>query len=112
MTEKALRIILFQSQNSCFGPLFKDFKVLKSFDNTTLENCVFIGKSFKGLQPSAFSNWIEFSIRSNYQTLMIHDGENLYFNWDSLYAKLGSHYKGIELQEKKYKKIKANRKYV
>ena len=41
--KKSLRMI--QSINSHTGPLFKVSKILKSFDKTALENCIFISKS-------------------------------------------------------------------
>ena len=35
-----------------------------------------------------------------------------FFNWDSLHARLNSHYKAWSYKKKKYKKIKAHRKSV
>ena len=35
----------------------------------------------------------------------------LFFNWDSLQARLNSHYEAWSNQKKKYKKIKSYRKY-
>ena len=35
---------------------------------------------------------------------------NLFFNWDSLHARLNSHYKAWSYKKKKHKKIKANSK--
>ena len=54
-----------QSRNSHRGPLFKVSKILKSFDKTALENCIFISKSLKGLLPSIFNNWFKFSFESH-----------------------------------------------
>ena len=36
----------------------------------------------------------------------------IFFNWDSLHARLNSHYKAWSYKKKKHKKIKAYRKYV
>ena len=58
-------IMLFQNRNSHTGPLFKVSKILKSFDKTALENCIFISKSLKGLLPSIFNNWFKFSFESH-----------------------------------------------
>ena len=63
--KKSLRIMFFQSRNSHTGPLFKVSKILKSFDKTALENCIFISKSLKGLLPSIFNNWFKFSFGSH-----------------------------------------------
>ena len=52
--------MFFQSRNSYTVPLFEMFKILKSFDKTALENCIFISKSLKGLLPSIFNNWFKF----------------------------------------------------
>ena len=57
--------MFFQSRNSYAGPLFIVFKILKSFDKTALENCIFIGKSLKRLLPSIFNNWFKFSFESH-----------------------------------------------
>ena len=59
--KKSLRLMFFQRRNSHTGPLFKMSKILKSFDKTALENCIFISKSLKGLLPSIFNNWFKFS---------------------------------------------------
>ena len=56
LQKKCLRLMFFQSKNSHTSPLFKMFKILKSFDKTALENCIFISKSLKGLLPSIFNN--------------------------------------------------------
>ena len=56
LQKKFLRIMLFQSRNSHTDPLFKMSKILKSFEKTALENCIFISKSLKGLLPSIFKN--------------------------------------------------------
>ena len=63
--KKSLRIMFFQSRDSHTGPLFKVSKILKSFDKTALENCIFISKSLKGLLPSIFNNWFKFSFGSH-----------------------------------------------
>ena len=55
----------FQSRNCHTGPLFKMSKILKSFDKTALENCIFISKSLKGLLPSIFNNWFKFSFETH-----------------------------------------------
>ena len=39
------------------GLLFKDSKILKSFDKTALENCIFISKCRKRLLSSVFNNF-------------------------------------------------------
>ena len=57
--------MFFQSRNSHAGPLFKMSKILKSFDKTALENCIFISKSIKGLLPSIFNNWFKFSFETH-----------------------------------------------
>ena len=56
LQKKSFRIMFFQSRNSHTGPLFKVSKILKCFDKTALENCIFISKSLKGLLPSIFNN--------------------------------------------------------
>ena len=60
LQKKSLRIMFFQSRNSHIGPLFKVSKILKSFDKTALENCIFISKSLKELLSSIFNNWFNF----------------------------------------------------
>ena len=65
LEKKSLRIMFFQSRNSRTGPLFKVSKILKSFDKTALENCIFINKYLKGLFPSIFNNWFKFSFESH-----------------------------------------------
>ena len=50
LQKKSFRIMFFQSRNSQTGPLFKVSKILKYFDKTALENCIFISKSLKGSQ--------------------------------------------------------------
>ena len=57
--------MFFQSRNPHTGPLFKVSRILKSFDKTALENCIFISKSLKGLLPSIFNNWFKFSFESH-----------------------------------------------
>ena len=42
LQKKSCRILFFQSRNSHTGPLFKVSKILKSFDKTALENCIFL----------------------------------------------------------------------
>ena len=42
LQKKFLKIIFFQSRNVHTGLLFKDFKILRSFDKTGLEDCIFI----------------------------------------------------------------------
>ena len=54
-----------QSRNSHTDPLFKESKILKSFDKKFLENRVFISKSLKRLLPSIFNNWFKFSFKSD-----------------------------------------------
>ena len=49
LQKKPFRIMFFQSRSSHTGPLFKVSKILKSFDKTGFENCIFISKSLKGL---------------------------------------------------------------
>ena len=49
-----------KSRNSHTGPLFKVSKILKSFGETALENCIFISKYLKGLLASVFNNWFIF----------------------------------------------------
>ena len=63
--KKSLRIMFFQSRNSHTGPLSKMSEILKSFDKTALENCIFISKSLKGLLPSIFNNCFKFSFESH-----------------------------------------------
>ena len=60
LQKNSLRIMFFQSRNSHAGSLFKVSKILKSFDKTALENCIFISKSLKGL----FSSIFKFSFES------------------------------------------------
>ena len=61
LQKKSLRIMFFQCRNSHTGPLFKLSKILKSFDTTILESCIFISKSLEGVLPSIFNNWFKFS---------------------------------------------------
>ena len=63
--KKSFRIEIFQIRNSHTDPLFKVSKILKSFDEIALENCVFISESLKGLLPSIFNNWFKFSFESH-----------------------------------------------
>ena len=66
--------MFFQSRNSQTGSLFNVSKILKSFDKTTLENCIFISESLKGLFPSLLNNGSNFILS---HTLMILDGQIL-----------------------------------
>ena len=54
-----------QSRNSHTYPLFKESKILKSFDKKFLVNRIFISKSLKRLFPSIFNNWFKFSFKSH-----------------------------------------------
>ena len=54
-----------QRRNSHTDPLFKESKILKSFDKKFLENRIFISKSLKRLLPSIFNNWFKFSFKSD-----------------------------------------------
>ena len=42
LQKKSLRIMFFQSTNSHTAPLFKVSTILRSFDNTDIENCLFL----------------------------------------------------------------------
>ena len=48
MQKKSVKIMFFQSRNSHTGPLFKNSKILESFDKTALENCIFISITLRG----------------------------------------------------------------
>ena len=61
LQKQSLRIKFFQIRNFHTGPSFKVSKILKSFDKTALENCIFVSKSLKGLLPSIFNSWFKFS---------------------------------------------------
>ena len=65
LQKKSLRLMFFQSRNSHTGLLFKMSKILKSFNKTALENCIFISKSLKGLVPFIFNNWFKFSFETH-----------------------------------------------
>ena len=65
LQKNSLRIMFFQSKNSHAGPLLKLSKILKCFDKTALENCIFISKSLNTLLPSIFNNWFKFSFESH-----------------------------------------------
>ena len=84
LQEKVLRIMLFQIQNSHTNPLFKEYKILKSFHKTPFQNCIFISKFLKGLLKLlsvAGSN-------SNFNyTLIIWDG-HIFDTFKFLFAKL------------------------
>ena len=83
LQKKSLRIFFFQSRISHTGPLFKMFKILKSFDRTLLENRIVISKPWKGILPSIFKNWFKFSFESH-----SHDTR-----WSNLgYLKIPSYY--------------------
>ena len=82
LQEKSLRTMFFQNRNSNTSPLFKVYRIVKSFDKTALENCIFISKSLKGLLPSIFNNWFNISFE-----LHSHDT-----GWSNLgYLKIPSH---------------------
>ena len=66
LQKKFLRITFFQNKNSHTGSLLKVPKILKPFDKTALENCIFISKSLKGLLPCIFNNWFKFSFQSQF----------------------------------------------
>ena len=68
--KKSLRIMFFKSRNSHTGPLFQDFKILKSLDKTGLKNCNFISKSLKKLLPPVFSSWFNFFFESHLMILV------------------------------------------
>ena len=90
LKKNPLRIMFFQSRNSHTGPFFKVSKVLKSLDKTALENCIFIGKSLKGLLLSIFNNWLKFSFEScSYDTRWSDLG---YYIIPSYYTKIYSRY--------------------
>ena len=83
LQKKFLRLMFFQSRNSHTGPLFKVSKILKSFNKTALENCIFISKSLKGLLPFIFNNWF----KSFFESLS-HD-----IRWSNLgYLKISSYH--------------------
>ena len=51
LQKKFFRRMFYEGQNSRADPLFKDSKILKSFDKVFLENSIFIIKSLKSLLP-------------------------------------------------------------
>ena len=57
--------MFFQSRNFQTGSLISDSKILKSFENTALENCIFISKSLKGLLLSVLNSWFKSSFKSH-----------------------------------------------
>ena len=59
LQKKSLRMIFFQKRNSHAGPLFKVSKILKSFDKTAPENCIFISKGYCLLIQTFF--WVTLS---------------------------------------------------
>ena len=54
----------------------------------------------------------------NHSSICVHNFVNFnvvnifFFNWDSLHARLNSHYKAWSYKKKKHKKIKAYRKFL
>ena len=84
LQEKVLRTMLFQIQNSHTNPLFKEYKILKSFHKTPFQNCIIISKFLKDLLKLlsvAGSN-------SNFNyTLIIWDG-HIFDTFKFLFAKL------------------------
>ena len=70
--------MFFQSRNSHTGPFFEVPKILKSFDKKAHENCIFIGKSLKGLLPPVFNSWFKFFFGSHYLNTKC---SNLGFLW-------------------------------
>ena len=65
LQEKSLRTMFFQNRNSHTSPLFEVYKIVKSFEKTALETCIFISTSLKGLLPSIFNNWFNISFDSH-----------------------------------------------
>ena len=65
LQKTSIRIMFFQSRNSHTCSSFKVSKILKSFDKTILENCIFISKSLIGLLPSIYNNWFKFYFESH-----------------------------------------------
>ena len=65
LQKTSIRIMFFQSRNSHTCSSFKVSKILKSFDKTILENCIFISKSLIGLLHSIFNNWFKFYFESH-----------------------------------------------
>ena len=74
LQKTSLGIMFFQSRNPYTRTWFKMSKILKSFDMTAIENCIFIIKSLKSLLPFIFSNWLKFFLN---HTIMILDGQIL-----------------------------------
>ena len=66
--------MFFQSRNSHTGPFFKMSKILRSFDQTVLENCIFIKKIFKKVSLQSSITGSNFLLS---HTLMILDGHIL-----------------------------------
>ena len=58
-----LRIMLFPHQKSHIVTLLKDSKILKSFDRTALQDCIFISKSLRRLLLFVFNSWFKFSFK-------------------------------------------------
>ena len=73
LQKKSLRMF-FQSRNSHTGPLFKMSNILRSFDKTVLENCIFIKKIFKSVSLQSSITGSNFLLS---HTLMILDGHIL-----------------------------------
>ena len=65
LQNKSLRIMFLRNRNFHTSPLLKDFKILKPFDETALENYIFITKSLKGLLPPVFNSWFKLSFESH-----------------------------------------------
>ena len=46
------------------------------------------------------------------RNLVVNFSKNFFFNWESLHARLNSHYEAWSYKKKKHKKIRAHRKSV
>ena len=57
LQKKAIRTINFSHRLSHTSPLFSDSKVIKFYDKVSIENCIFINKSFSHHLPSLFQDW-------------------------------------------------------
>ena len=57
--------MFFRNRNSHTSPLFEGYKIVKSFEKTALETCIFISTSLKGLLSSTFNNWFIISFDSH-----------------------------------------------
>ena len=98
--------------------------------NYILANFIFVGSEVSGVLPFSTNPKIYLkcarhssnSYKSRYQPLKIllmpasllsiSLSKSFFFNWDSLHARLNSHYKAWSYKKKKHKKIKAHRKSV